>query len=153
MDKQTLGWREWVQLPELQLGFVKAKVDTGARTSALHAFDVEPFERDGRTWVNFKVHPQQHSDELTVECSAPLKDRRHVTDSGGHRTRRYVIETAISIGDQHYRAEITLVERHDMLFRMLLGRTAMKGRFAVDPERSYCQGRHLEDPEHSQLTV
>jgi hypothetical protein len=140
-EKQTLGWREWMELPDLQLGHIKAKVDTGARSSALHAFDIEPSEVDGQAWVAFKVHPLQHSDELTVECLTPIKDYRRVTDSGGHRTMRYVVETRVRMGTVLHTIELSLVDRSDMLFRMLLGRTAMRGRYIVDPARSYCLGK------------
>lgn len=134
----TLGWREWVSLPALGIHGVKAKVDTGARSSSLHAFDIKKTEVDGELWVEFKVHPHQHDQELVVECRAPVKDYRQVTDSGGHRSMRYVIETELSMGSETVRAELTLADRSDMLFRMLIGRTAMKGRYIVDPGRSYC---------------
>lgn len=153
MDKKTLGWREWVKLPDLELGYIKAKVDTGARSSALHAFDIEPFTtQDGEQWVSFRVHPQQHSDALTVECRAPVKDRRKITDSGGHRTTRYIIETTMVLGEDRFTAEMSLVQRYDMLFRMLLGRTALKGSYVVDPARSFVTGRHHEDPKHRNVT-
>lgn len=134
----TLGWREWVSLPALGIYGVKAKVDTGARSSSLHAFDIRKIQIDDELWVEFKVHPHQHDQELVVECRAPVKDYRQVTDSGGHRSMRYVIETELAMGDESVRAEITLADRSDMLFRMLIGRTAMKGRYIVDPGRSYC---------------
>lgn len=133
-----LGWREWISLPALGIDHLKAKVDTGARSSSLHAFDIRKVELDGQEWVEFKVHPHQHDNEQTVSCRAPLKDYRQVTDSGGHRSMRYVIETELAMGDESVRAEITLADRSDMLFRMLIGRTAMKGRYIVDPGRSYC---------------
>ncbi len=133
-----LGWREWISLPALGIDHLKAKVDTGARSSSLHAFDIRKVELDGQEWVEFKVHPHQHDNEQTVSCRAPLKDYRQVTDSGGHRSMRYVIETELQLGDELISAEITLADRSDMLFRMLIGRTAMDGRYIVDPSRSYC---------------
>ncbi|HCS29253.1 MAG TPA: ATP-dependent zinc protease [Spongiibacteraceae bacterium] len=138
MEKQAIGWREWVEFPDFELGKIKAKIDTGARSSSIHAFDIEPFERDGEQWVNFKVHPLQHSDDTVVSCSAKIKDYRSVTDSGGHKTMRYIIETSFKIGADTFPAEISLLNRSNMLFRMLVGRTALKGRYLVDPSRSYC---------------
>jgi hypothetical protein len=135
-----LGWREWIALPEMKLPHIKAKVDTGARTSTLHAFFIDPFHRGKQQWVRFGIHPHQHNNEIAVECEAPVKDRRLVADSGGHRQKRFIIETKLIIGRQLFQAEMTLTNRDSMKFRMLLGRTAMKGRFIVDPEKSYLQG-------------
>jgi len=135
---QTIGWREWVGLPDLAIARLKAKIDTGARTSALHAFSVETYTgEDSAEWVRFGMHPRQGDTETVVYCEAPVKDRRIVRDSGGHETERVVIETQITLGEHAYSAEVTLTERDNMRFRMLLGRTAMRKRFAVDPGRSY----------------
>ena len=140
MENLTIGWREWLALPELQIPAIKAKVDTGARTSALHAFFVEPFTRDGTRMVRFGVHPLQKRLDLEVVCEAPIKDYRSVIDSGGHREMRYVIETDICLGDRTLRAQLTLTNRDNMKFRMLLGRTAMTG-VTVIPDKSYLTGR------------
>lgn len=137
-----IGWREWITLTEFGLPPIKAKIDTGARTSALHTFFVDSFKKGGQQWVRFGLHPDQHSTEFTVECEALVKDRRWVTDSGGHRQRRFVIDTQMSLGQVLFTAEMTLTKRDNMKFRMLLGRTAINDRFVVDPSLSYRQGGH-----------
>lgn len=138
-----LGWREWVSLPELGIPHIKAKVDTGARTSALHAFEIEAFEERGVQRVRFRIHPIQHDNATVLECTADVVDRRNVRDSGGHQEMRWVIGADIVLGPHRWPAELTLTSRDDMLFRMLLGRTAMAGRAVVDPGRSYLVGeRH-----------
>jgi len=143
-QKAVLGWREWVGLPALGIGRIKAKVDTGARTSTLHAFAVEPFEEAGRQRVRFSLHPAQHDLETVLECVADVLDRRIVSDSGGHREKRYVIRTEVEVGAERWPIEMTLTARDDMMFRMLLGRTAIKGRYVVDPARSYVAGKRLK---------
>jgi len=141
LELPMLGWREWVGLPSLNLPQIKAKIDTGARSSALHAFMIDPYQKDNQRWVMFAIHPLQKREDIIVECHAPIKDRRLVSDSGGHKQRRYVIETPLQIGTTLIIAELTLTNRDSMRFRMLLGRTAMHQRFRINPSESYLQGK------------
>lgn len=144
--KDVLGWREWVSLPGLDIAHIKAKVDTGAKTSALHAFYVEQFERDGMPWVRFGVHPLQRATHQAVDCEAPIKEVRRVTDSGGHAEMRPVIETTLIVNGEAVVIELTLTDRETMLFRMLLGRSALKGRFVVDSGKSFVLGGSKSQP-------
>jgi hypothetical protein len=132
-----IGWREWVSLPELGIDKIKAKVDTGARTSALHAFALRPFKQGRIHKISFDIHPLQNNTRVVMNCVAEIIDKRWVTDSGGHKEERYVIFTPLLMGEVTWPIEITLTERDTMLFRMLLGRSAIRHHFAVNPARSF----------------
>lgn len=137
----TLGWREWVGLPNLGIQRIKAKVDTGARTSALHAFKLEYFTEDKVDRIRFHIHPKQRDNTTVMTCIADVVDRRLVTDSGGHSEQRWVIATPVLIGESRWTIEITLTARDNMQFRMLLGRTALNQHAVVDSSASYLQGK------------
>ncbi len=136
-EKLIVGWRETLSLPGLGIDKINAKIDTGARTSCLHAFKVESFKKDEALWVRFWIHPIQRNSDVEVVCEAKVIDERIVRDSGGHEESRYVIESEVSIGGQSWPIEITLTNRENMAFRMLLGRTAMHDRIIVDPVESF----------------
>jgi hypothetical protein len=138
-----IGWREWITLPELGIPAVKAKIDTGARTSAIHIFNLEELETDDRPMVRFGIHPLQRRQDIKRICEAPVIDRRRVKDSGGHLEKRYVIQTTAVMGVVRWTINLTLTNRDPMMFRMLLGRTAVENRFLIDPARSYLTGRKL----------
>jgi len=140
----VVGWREWMSLPRLGIPAIKNKVDTGARTSSLHAFFTEHFRRGGKSFVRFGVHPLRERRDLTVICVCELLDQREMSDSGGHREKRWVIETPLRLGDAEWPVEVTLTNCDSMLFRMLLGRTARVGRILVDPKASYLVGRQSD---------
>lgn len=136
-----IGWREWVTLPDAGVDWIKAKIDTGARTSSLHAFDIEEFDREGEQWVRFRVNPWQDSDADAAIVECPVHDRRAVRSSSGHAQDRIVVLLAIRLIDRSIVAEVTLSNRDEMGFRMLIGREALRRGFIVDPARSFLGGR------------
>ncbi len=135
------GWREWVSLPDIGVSHIKAKIDTGAQTSALHAADLEEFTRDGAEWVRFTVHPWQHNDSDGLRVELPVHDRRTVRSSSGHTQDRLVVLMQIELVGRQLTAEFTLTSRHEMVFRMLIGREALRQGFVVDPAASYLGGK------------
>jgi len=136
VEPLTLGWREWLALPALGIGAIKAKLDTGARSSSLSVVSAEAFERGGRLHVRFLVRPRRRS-ERTVICEAPVLDRRPVTDSGGHTGERWFIRTGIVLAGRRFETDINLTDRRAMLFPLLLGRSALVSGFSIDPALSY----------------
>ena len=135
-DRTHLGWREWLALPALGIPAIKAKLDTGARSSSLHVEAIETFEQDHLLHVRFVVRPRRRG-LRTVACAAPVIDRRAVTDSSGHRCERWFIRTDIVLAGARFATEINLTDRRAMLFPLLLGRSALEGRFGIDPALSY----------------
>lgn len=138
---KTIGWREWVGLPELGVDEIKAKVDTGADNSSLHAFNLERFDQDGTPMVRFEIHPRQRKRKPSIECVAEVVKERLVKNPGGRAELRPVIQTTLVVAGEELDALVNLTTRDEMTFRMLLGRRTMGGRFVVDPGRSYVGGR------------
>ncbi|MXN89910.1 30S ribosomal protein S6--L-glutamate ligase [Flavobacterium sp. Sd200] len=141
LDKVIVGSEEWCAFPDLGIPTIKARVDSGAKTSALHAINITPFEKDGNNWVKFDINPIQNNSKTVIHCQAPLVDKRVVKSSSGFREQRYVIKTQIRVGETNWEAEFTLTNRDSMGFRMLLGREAMSGRLLVDPEQKFLLGQ------------
>jgi hypothetical protein len=147
MDPETVkqlpvvGWREWIKLPDLGISRIKAKIDTGARSSSLHAFGLVTFSREGKTYARFKVHPLQRDSLMSIDAEAEVLEFRRVKSSSGHATIRPVISTTLEVLGQSWLIELTLANRDEMGFRMLLGREAIRRRLLVDTGRSYYNGR------------
>lgn len=142
VDKQpAIGWREWVQLPELGVEEIKAKVDTGADNSSLHAFNIERFDDDGVPMVRFEVHPRQRKRRPSISCVAEVVGEKKVKNPGGRSEMRPVIMTTLVIAGKKVDAKVNLTTRDEMTFRMLLGRRTIRKKFLVDPGRSYLGGR------------
>lgn len=139
----VVGWRECLDLPELGIKSIKVKVDTGAKTSALHAFSIHPFYENGEQWVHFKVHPYPKDRHTTIITQARLIDHRTIRSSVGHEQLRPVIQTMVNLGTESWPIQITLTNRDVMGYRMLLGRQAIENRFLVHPSRSFLQSKNL----------
>ncbi|HUT49935.1 MAG TPA: ATP-dependent zinc protease [Alphaproteobacteria bacterium] len=142
-EPMLIGWREWIGLPKLGVQMVKAKIDTGARSSALHAWNIKPFEKNGAQWVAFQLHPMQRDNNVVIECEAPILGERRVRSSSGAIQLRYVIKTVLELGVRRWPIELTLTNRDQMGFRVLLGRTALRRRAIIDPGRSFLSTRRL----------
>lgn len=142
-DKALVGWREMIALPDLFDARIPAKIDTGARTSSLHATEIERFDRDGQRWVRFLLDLGEGRSE-PVSCEVPRADRRIITSSNGEGQDRFIIKTRLQIGEHSFRAEFSLADRSDMKFPILIGRTALRSRFLVDPGRSWLQSTRQE---------
>ena len=138
--KIVVGSEEWISLSELNIPFVKARVDSGAKTSSLHAINIQPYQKDNETWVNFDVFPIQNDGKRKISCKALVVDKRVVKSSSGDKEQRYVVRTAISLNDDNWDIELTLTNRDSMGYRMLLGRQGMMGRIIVDPSESFLAG-------------
>ncbi|MBA2664400.1 MAG: ATP-dependent zinc protease [Bradymonadaceae bacterium] len=144
-QKKVIGWREWLCMPDLHIDRIKAKIDTGARTSVLHALDIKRFERDGVQMVRFRVHPLQRNTSETSMAEAVVQDEREVRSSNGQVQLRLVIRTRVEMGEDSWPIDLTLTNRDVMGFRMLLGREALRGRFLIDVGRSFLAGQ-LPEP-------
>lgn len=140
-DKVLIGWQEWCALSKFHLPAIKAKIDTGAKTSVLHASDLHPFHRHGRLYVHFIVHPLQRSQKFETLCTAEVIDERTVMNSGGHKERRYIVLSTLTLGEISWDIEIGLTNRDPMAFRMLLGRDALKNHSIIDPGKILIQGK------------
>jgi hypothetical protein len=141
----VIGWREWLSIPSLRIDRIKAKIDTGARTSAIHAYHIEKINKRGTPHISFIIHPIQRQSTPAIPCIAELRDERVVRSSSGHVQRRYVIEVDVSLGDRTWPIELTLADRDPMGFRMLLGRQALRNQFLIDPDQSFIVGRVFAD--------
>jgi hypothetical protein len=151
--KTTVGWREWISLPELKIESIKAKLDTGARTSALHTYFIEPLSSSGRPKVKFGVHPLQQTDNKDVVCTADIVDYRRIVDSGGHPEMRYIIRTPVLIGGRSWLIDLSLTNREQMRFRLLIGRTALSEHLIIDPQLSFTLGRPLRVKKKRKIKV
>lgn len=140
INKIIIGSEEWCSLPQLNIPAIKARIDSGAKTSALHAVNIVPFKKEGQLWVSYEVHPIQNDGKTTIHCESPVIDRRSIKSTSGISEMRYVIKSTLAIAESTWDIEITLTNRDSMGYRMLLGRQAMGGKMLVDPESSFLLG-------------
>jgi ribosomal protein S6--L-glutamate ligase len=140
-----IGWREWCALPQLSIPVIKAKIDTGARTSAIHAYNIEPVTSQGEDWVKFQLHPIQANDQVVIPCLAPIADTRDVMSSNGEKEHRFVIKTELQLGPRCWEIELTLSNRDPLRFRLLLGRSALKENVLIDPAHSYNVTKYTQE--------
>ncbi len=140
-DKKMIGNQEWCAFPELGIPAIKARVDSGAKTSSIHAFNITPFVKDNSDWVRFEIHPIQKNDQTLVICESPIVDQRAVKSSSGESETRYVISSLLSLGNDSWCIQLTLTDRDAMGYRMLLGREAMNGRITIDPSLKCVLGK------------
>ena len=143
-NKIIVGWREWVSLPDLGIKSIKAKMDTGAKTSALHTYFIEPINNSERPMVRFGIHPMQKSVKNDTICIADIVDERRIVDSGGHPELRYIIRTSILVGNKKWPVDLSLTNREQMRFRLLIGRAAISEQLIIDPKLSFTLGRPLK---------
>lgn len=139
-ERAQIGWREWAGLPELGVEKINAKIDTGAKSSALHAFRIKEIDVDGEPYVEFYVHPLQRRKKPELFCRAPVSDKRIIRSSNGQEEERFVIRTPLSLGGRLWKIDLTLTNRDSMGFRMLVGRDALRRKFIIDPGASYLLG-------------
>lgn len=144
-NKIIVGREEWCSFPEINIPAVKCRVDSGAKTSSLHAINITPFKKNGIPWIKFDVHPLQYDGKTTITCETPVYDKRKVKSSSGSSELRYVIKTTLSIADKTWDVEVTLTNRDNMGYRMLLGRQAMTGKMLVDPQSHCLLGEPTEE--------
>ncbi len=143
-DKIRIGWQEWVSLPYLNIPAVKAKIDTGAKTSSIHAFNIEPYQRGNKEYVKFIIHPLQGNTSIDIVCHAPVIDIRGVMSSNAHVENRYVIKSELCLGDRKWEIELTLSDRDPLRYRMLLGREALRSKVLIDPSKSLCVTKYTK---------
>ena len=141
LSKMLIGWQEWCALPEFDISYIKAKIDTGAKTSSLHAFNIKEFRKNNQKYVSFEIHPIQDDSNIVIKAKAKVIDQRHVMSSNGHKELRYVIKTDLILGSAIIPIELTLSNRDPLRFRMLLGRDALSVSSVIDPAKKNCLGK------------